>query len=274
MNKYLKYFLCNLLLLFVSSGYSQSFSSDSLIPFRLGNNWGYSDLKGNIVIEPSYTSAAFFYKNRAIVQDKNTFYLIDPKNQKSSKDCQKIRLRTDCDYICYRALIKDKVETLDTNGNYYDLEWGPGCSEAMYGPRSEDDLIKSYSDLNVHSQYFKNDSQKVHYRLILPTNVDRNYFYVYTKTSTGLVYNNGKIINTILDTVYQKIIIYKSDKYEYIFVVKQNDMEALITKKETIIPFKYKSIIPDEMNKNMVLVETGNGKKGYVNFYGFEYFRD
>jgi len=266
--------LCFLLLISFEISFCQSIGSDSLVPYRVGNKWGYSDLKGNLVIEPRYESATFFYKNRAIVEEKNIFYLINPQNKKSSKDCQKIILRTDCDYICYRALIKDKVETLDTNGNHYYLEWGPGCTEDISGPREDDILIKSYSELRVYKEYFRNDSQKVLYKMIRPTNVDNKYFYVYTKSKSGVVYNDGKFIKTLLDTVYQHTRMYKSQKFEYMYVVKKDDLTALITQYETIIPFKYKSITPNEINKGMLLVETVNSKKGYVSFSGFEYFKD
>lgn len=50
---------------------------DSLVPFRAGSKWGFSDVNGNLIIKPQYQSVSFFYNNRAIVKKHNKYYLIN-----------------------------------------------------------------------------------------------------------------------------------------------------------------------------------------------------
>ena len=46
-----KVFFMLLAVLYILSGHSQTVNSDSLVPYRMGNKWGYSDMSGNIVIK-------------------------------------------------------------------------------------------------------------------------------------------------------------------------------------------------------------------------------
>lgn len=58
-------------------------SMPELIPYRVGDVWGYSDVSGKIVITPKYSTACFFYGKIAVVMEKlneqNITKLITPK---------------------------------------------------------------------------------------------------------------------------------------------------------------------------------------------------
>src|SRR3989339_2130839 len=60
-------------------------SMPELIPFKVGDVWGYSDVSGKIIIAPKYFTACFFYGKIAVVMenlnDKNLTKLITPKDE-------------------------------------------------------------------------------------------------------------------------------------------------------------------------------------------------
>ena len=56
---------------------SQSVGGQTLIPFRDGNNWGYSDEKGNIIIEPEYEETNFFFSNIVAIKKHGKYGFIN-----------------------------------------------------------------------------------------------------------------------------------------------------------------------------------------------------
>jgi hypothetical protein len=49
-----------------------------LIPYRIGNLWGFSDQKGNIVIATRYQEVFPFYSGVAVVRQDNHASFLDP----------------------------------------------------------------------------------------------------------------------------------------------------------------------------------------------------
>lgn len=52
-----------------------------LVPYRIGEKWGYSDTAGKIIFEPQYQSADFFVNDVAFVKQDSFYYLINSKNE-------------------------------------------------------------------------------------------------------------------------------------------------------------------------------------------------
>lgn len=50
-----------------------------LIPYRVGDLWGYSDTSGKLILEPIYEQTDFFNHGIAFVKKSNFYYTINPK---------------------------------------------------------------------------------------------------------------------------------------------------------------------------------------------------
>ena len=72
---------------FLEQFYQQSLNRP--VPYRKGTLWGYANIWGDILIEPQYDSANFFYQTalsdldsyRALIKKGNSFYVINSDNQ-------------------------------------------------------------------------------------------------------------------------------------------------------------------------------------------------
>ena len=87
-----------------------------LIPFRQGNNWGYSDEKQNILIEPTFDSVTIFKGNYTVVMNNpNSYILIDRLGNHLTKKAYSF-----IDSICVGGLLRVKYNNLygfiDTTG--------------------------------------------------------------------------------------------------------------------------------------------------------------
>nr|WP_321229228.1 WG repeat-containing protein [uncultured Psychroserpens sp.] len=85
----------------MTDNYLEKFYEQSLnqpIPYRKGNLWGYSNVFGDIVIEPQYEQVAFFYQTdlndldsyRALVKSHNRFFIVNNHNARLSENYKKI----------------------------------------------------------------------------------------------------------------------------------------------------------------------------------------
>ncbi|QSE99180.1 WG repeat-containing protein [Fulvivirga lutea] len=71
-----------ILILISTSSLSFGQSQETFVPFRVNDLWGYSDIQGNILIEPQYSEAHFFYDDLATVKHKyGKQYVIDRNNE-------------------------------------------------------------------------------------------------------------------------------------------------------------------------------------------------
>ncbi len=57
------------------------FTNATLIPFRKGDKWGFSDDKKNIIIEPTYDEVSRFSDGLALVKSSNQYGFIDKSNR-------------------------------------------------------------------------------------------------------------------------------------------------------------------------------------------------
>jgi hypothetical protein len=84
----------------MTDSYLEKFYEQSLnkpIPYRKGNLWGYSNVFGDIIIEPQYEQVDFFYQTdlfdldsyRALVKSNNQFFIINNHNEKLSAGYKK-----------------------------------------------------------------------------------------------------------------------------------------------------------------------------------------
>src|SRR6185295_16046664 len=71
-----KIFALHLFLAILASAFSQTVSH-TLVPYRIGNLWGYSDVRGNIVIPTRYQEAFPFYDEVAAVKSDNHMAIIN-----------------------------------------------------------------------------------------------------------------------------------------------------------------------------------------------------
>lgn len=69
------------LALFFSLNVLQAQPKDQLYPIRIGENWGYINAKGTLIIQPKYSDAGVFYDEYAIVQQGVKYGLMDKQEQ-------------------------------------------------------------------------------------------------------------------------------------------------------------------------------------------------
>lgn len=55
--------------------------SAQLVPFRMGDQWGYSDTSGKLIIQPQYALADFFEQGVAFVKKDSFYYGINEKGE-------------------------------------------------------------------------------------------------------------------------------------------------------------------------------------------------
>lgn len=264
--------------LYCHLGYSQTVKSDSLVPYRIGNKWGYSNFQGVLLINPQYDEVKFFCANRAIVKKIGLYYLIDSKNKIIIKGCTKINLSADCNgNQCYKVMDNGNIYNVDINGKKVvkcgcEMEGDGGDGDGSYiNPLIGDTIIG-----NEKLKYFVNDSSKTIYGDI--SEIFRNIYKVKMNKFYGLVYNNGERFEQLFETEYQRIDFFTRNEQQHneaqYFIVKKNNKTALFNGKEMVIPYKFKSISTIDERRYILKVELQNGKTGYLNLNGFEYFKD
>lgn len=83
------------------------------VPYRKGELWGFSDIWGNITIEPQYDEVNFFNLSestdlgsfRAIVRKQEYYYIIDVNNAYLTKGCKSIFETTTFSQYSFHGLV-------------------------------------------------------------------------------------------------------------------------------------------------------------------------
>lgn len=81
MNKYL--------ILFLSFSLKYTFTFSQMVPYRVGDKWGYSDTSGKMIIEPQYKLVDFFENHVAFIQTDSFSYLINEKGERLTQGLNK-----------------------------------------------------------------------------------------------------------------------------------------------------------------------------------------
>lgn len=276
-------FILIIAFIIIGSAFSQTgkkSNPDSLVPYRIGAKWGFSDVNGKIIIKPEYQSVSFFYNKLAIVQKHNHYYLIDSKNRKASKKkFSEASLSENCfGRKCYEVKEKNNAYNLDVNGNRTDE--GCGCMIDMQSnqydyldhPLTKDTIIE-----DAKLEYFANDPSKTIYgEAIFPVfnkGFD-DYFIIENEQLYGLIYNDGIKIKQVFEANLEGIDFYKTATGKKRFIVTKDEKSAVYSETENLIPYKYRSIAAVDLRENMLWVETESNHSGFVNVNGFEYFKD
>ncbi|MCD6065408.1 MAG: repeat-containing protein [Bacteroidetes bacterium] len=103
--------------------------AQELIPYCKNGVYGYSNFKGELIIQPAFERASRFYDNRSIVKEKGLYFLIDEKGKKvSTTGYTDIDIEGEEQIFGYKVTIRDSVGLIDRNGKsvlpviYKDLE--------------------------------------------------------------------------------------------------------------------------------------------------------
>lgn len=268
------------------SGYSQYVSSESLVPYRVGKLWGYSDYEGNIKIKPQYQSASLFFKYRAIVKKNGLFYLIDMSNNlitKNGYEFMEVTSSFNNVNVCYTVRRKGKQFTIDSEGiiKQNDCE-----GQDMKGSDGWDEDWKRFliKDTFINSNrfyYFILDSAKIPYKFIYQLEAGhyfKNYFCVgFADTLSGIVFNDGNKLTQILPCLYHEIEPIYHEDFKNRFIISRSKKYALFMDAKQITTFKYANISKlSEIyyRQNILYIQTDKNQSGYLNIEGFEYFKD
>ena len=281
MKHYRRSILIIFIFLFQVSSYSQTaVNPEKFVPYRIANKWGYSNREGILLIKPQYDSASLFYEERAIVKAKNLFYLINSKNTKITKtgfykmcllECCGVLLSGKKE-VLYEVTDKARTFIIDLDGKE---EIDCRCQEQEIKENLSNPLIKDSIIGDSNYWYFANDPQKKIYNWIANSDagyIFKDYYVVQSDSLFGLIFNDGNEIKQIFNTEYDNILPWFKNFYERHYIVRKKGKESLITETKVVVPFKYKKIVPTDKKYELFLVETENGKLGFINYSGFEYF--
>ena len=227
--------------------------------------------------KPQYDYAFFFHNNIAIVYNKELLFFINNNNQPISKGYIHIQSNENSNLSkCYIIQDKDSIFYLDMWGSKSDSICN--CDQVIEENYYVDSLVKDTLIGDALFYYFTNDPKKKIYGDLIWT-VDEEGFQNFYRTQTnnlwGLVYNDGKNIFRVLENKFQEIdfIIVNGEK---LYPSKINNKWGIESETKTIIPYKYDKILTSYNNRrdNIFYIENDDGKIGYVNLNGFEYFED
>ncbi len=282
MKHYRRSILIIFIFLFQVSSYSQTaVNPEKFVPYRIANKWGYSNREGIILIKPQYDSASLFYEGRAIVKAKDLYYLINSKNIKINKTGFNIMSLLECcgvlisgkKEVLYEVTDKTRTFIIDKDGKE---EIDCRCQEQEVEEKLFNKLIKDSIIGDSNYWYFINDPRRKVYNWIANPEagyIFHDYYVVKSDSLFGLVFNDGIEIKQIFNTKYDNIFLWFKNFYERHYIVRKNGKESLITETKIVIPYKYKTIVPTDKKYELFLVQTENGKMGFINYSGFEYFQ-
>ena len=248
---------------------AQNTSPTLLIPYRVGDKWGYSNPEGEIVIATKYQEANPFYYAKALVKRKGKFGFVDGNGKViiSIKYSQATNFSKDFDG---NAKVTYKGKT------YFINHFGKPTTFRLYGKQCGDNNLIICGETENAKPYFI-----YHF----PTNIDLkkwdtitlnflNFRYpdinciLLAKKETGwgaISKENHNLIPFENDT----LIVQQYDYYKF----KKNGLWGLYSKSgKLLIENKYTSL--QVLDNSLILVTLPNGKKGYLSLTGKEYFSE
>ncbi len=273
------------ILLIVILSFNSEAQYHSLVPFQKDNKWGFVDTNMVIKISPIYDSTSILIGNRAIIKLKGKYGLIN----QSGKIIIKPKYKNIYSNNGLRTItgVKRNSKTLifDKNGNKIKRHYcfsicGTGLplylDPMRYSIKKDNKIALIYNKVTTDSTnriLFIKDTTDYHYSSIESFGEDS--FIVTDSTSTGIWIPDEFYIK-IFSRKDEIIVTKRTFKNDNLHKFKLNNSWGLIdVNGEIVVKEKYHSIKFDDSEWSidpLILVEYKQGKYGYINRTGKEYF--
>lgn len=250
-----------LLFFIVGQIYTQA---QTIFPFTNGDKWFFVDKKLKPINDKIYqeiepTGNNFFYaKNETkwgIINDKGieiTQFFLES-------------IRYDNVYKVFFVKQNEEEKIIDLNGHFLDTTFmgycGGGISINIYFPLYQENQKYGFEKLNKKKYPPVLDS-------IVETN--SNIAFVLKDRKWGILNNKGRTIQKPIFTFFET---YSDQNFKFSgAIVKRDSSFGWVNPKgKVIVKTRYKKL--NHFNHGYALVETFDGKKGYINMKGKEFFK-
>ncbi len=265
----------------------KDYSPEYLVPFRKGNLWGYSDTLKNIVIDPKFEIANFFYNDRGQfyatgLKDGQDVLIFDDGNYvKDNTQSNDSDLVIELEEVPnYKTIINP---ALSVNGKHGFKIYKIGHNSFIEFPPVYNELVKviDFSDGTSRFAIFKNISDDklgmvdtlgnilipFEYSDVELFNSKEKIFKVKNKL-VGLIDWKGNLVYPLdlllIERLTPDIFVARNQSFLY---------GALDSKGKTILPFKYSNITLKHYHQGDCgyVKASLNGKEFYVSLKGVEY---
>lgn len=261
---------------------SECLTEEELIPYRIKNKWGYSDVNGKIIIPVQYDSAGHFGFNRekkplATVKVNNSYYRIDKTGQKvmdSITEDLKVGIRKALIFAMLQQQLRELMIALHSdfpNGKYGYIEDKDTILPPIYN-------AFGFSDKELVA--LKEDKWKlftVQGKLLTKHKYDS--IYPFNGNEVSIVKNGGKfgLIDKsgqeVLKPQYEEIQPFSSGQ-KLIIAKDKKGKYGLINKKGDIVDgFKYVKVVRYYYTEfKLFKVYISDTEFGLINCDGLKYF--
>lgn len=266
----MRMYYCILLFFYCHLVVAQNAIPPLLIPYRVGNNWGYSDSTGKLLIPAKYQEANPYCYGRGLVKRKGKFGYVDYNGKVALpiQYTQATNFRSERGVIYAKVTYKGKSLLINASGKSISVQFifptDYGLNSIICGITRPTKPYSTYHfDTNIDIE--KGDSITLNFlQFFYP---DNNCILL-AKKETGwgaISKENHNLIPFENDT----LLLEQYDYYKF----KKNSLWGLYHKSgKLLIENKYTSL--QVLDDSLILVTIANGKKGYLSFTGKEYFRE
>lgn len=230
----------------------------ALIPYRKGDKWGFCDRNKNIIIECKYDEVDFFSEGLAAVKINDKWAYIDSNGNEVIPAIYKIAYSFSEGFAAVKETLDYYYSYIDTQGKKVII----GDYEVAHS------FENGYAVTKINHKWGLIDKKGM---AVIPHDYDDFYFvtdtiiYVKKNNKCGLLSVNNREIIPV--------------KYDFLMRLINNMFRARIDNKwklvevsgKEITPLKY-DFIDYKASNNMVLVKFENGRLGFIDFDGNEYW--
>ena len=215
--------------------------SNTLIPYRVKDKWGYSDTAGNLIIEAKYQDANFFYYSRAVVKLNNEWKIINGQEvvvYESKTDSIDKRYYSQSNFV-FTSFAKSRqpvIKIFKGNISVYLDTLGNGVKEIKEDGFGWGGEAVPYPGSN-----------RRHSKAIVVEQADGNtkkYGYINKEVNILAKYDSIVPIYFEIDTVIERQNRkFKTNLKMLYFIVKKDEMFGIINDKDSVVvDFEYEDI--------------------------------
>ncbi|WP_227610371.1 WG repeat-containing protein [Hymenobacter translucens] len=250
-----------LLMLMAASPATPQGTGARLLPFRHGDKWGYADRSRRLVLPLQYDEAGPFIGEIAWVKVGDKYGYIDGAGNPI----------TPVQYARAGNFHRDRAR-VELNGEQFDID--PSGRRLDAGPAEEPEV-----DFLTQGDIVRKDG-KLGFRFsvgqaVVPPLYDeiredyRGLLFVRQGTRWGVINNKSKLV---LPLAYDDIRVTAANDFVYPIVEQQGRFGYLDEDGKLLVAPRYKSAEP--FVEGAARVVTIDGKPGYIDSRGKEYFED
>ncbi|TPN86053.1 WG repeat-containing protein [Aquimarina algicola] len=248
--------------------------------FKLNNKWGFIDVKGREIVEPKYDSISEYFQNLFIGGDiSSPIYKTGIKVYENNKsfyvDANGTIFKNNPETIYFVDDEEEEIEIIEKNGKYgiknilFDRTVEPKYDSVQItqiGIIAELNGQFGVINLNTFSVIVPFD-----YKSIAPTEDGHGFYVTDEKGKVGYFNRNG---NEKIAPKYKALVKISYSELEFMFSHNEEIYGYINVSEEPVKVIKPKYLIIGKFINGYSKIKNKNGKYGYINHKGVEYFEN